>query len=106
MVIREVVLVVLIFLGRVDFRKDRLPDACHDRLAVNRCVADVDGDVLLLVRQKRVGVSISGNVVLGYQTLQRHCDFTAEVDLVRSDVVHHQNGDVVDVCLDVVNVAQ
>ena len=70
LVIGEVVLAVLEFLGRVDFPVNRLCNAGDDLRTVNRCVLDVNGNVLFLVRQEGISIAVARNVVLREKPFQ------------------------------------
>ena len=70
LVIGEVVLAVLEFLGRIYFSVNRLCNAGDDLRTVNRCVLDVDGNVLFLVRQEGIGIAVARNVVLREKPFQ------------------------------------
>ena len=105
MIVGKVVLAVFIFLCRIDFAVDRLRNALDDLCAVNRRILDVDGNILFLVREESVGIAVAGDVVLRQEAFQRSCDGCAEGDLVRVNIVNHQDGDVLNVRLDIINVA-
>ena len=104
LIIGEVVLAVFIFLCRVDFAVDRLRNALDDLCAVNRRILDVDGNILFLICQEGIGIAIAGDVVLRQKAFQRSRDGCAESNLVRVNIVNHQDGDVLDVRLDVLNI--
>ena len=105
LIVGKVILTVFIFLCRVDFAVDRLRNALDDLCAVNRRVLDVDGNILFLIRQEGVGIAIAGDVVLRQKAFQRSRDGRTEGNLVRVNIVDHQDGDVLDVRLDVLNIA-
>ena len=105
LIVGKVVFAVFIFLCRVDFAVDRLRNALDDLRAVNRCVLDVDGNILFLVCQEGIGIAIAGDVVLRQKAFQRSRDGCAEGNLVRVNIVDHQDGDVLNVRLDIFNVA-
>ena len=105
LIVGKVILAVFIFLCRIDFAVDRLRNALDDLCAVNRRVLDVDGNILFLVRQEGVGIAIAGDVVLRQKAFQRSRDGCAEGNLVRVNIVDHQDGDVLNVRLDIFNVA-
>ena len=58
------------FLGGIDFSVNGLCNAGDDLCAVNRCVLDVDGNVLFLVRQEGIGIAVARNVVLREKPFQ------------------------------------
>ena len=105
LVIGEVVLAMLEFLGGVDLAKHRLGNALGDLGGVYHRVFDVNGYILLLIRQESVGVPVAGDIVLGLEPLQGFGNRGAESNLVSADIVHHQGGDVIDVGLDVIDIA-
>ena len=105
LIVSKVILAVFIFLCRIDFTVDRLRNALNDLCAVNRRILDVDGNILFLIREESVGIAIAGDVVLRQKAFQRSRDGCAESNLVRVNIVDHQDGDVLDVRLDIFNVA-
>ena len=105
LIIGEVVLAILELLGRIDFTEHGLRDAGNDLRTVYNRVFDVNSDVLLFVGQEGIGIAISGDIVLRQQSFQRLRNRCAKCDLVSSDVFNHQDSNVVDVCLNVLNVA-
>ena len=105
LIVGKVVLAVFIFLCRIDFAVDRLRNTLDDLCAVNRRILDVDGNILFLIRQEGVGIAIAGDVVLRQKAFQRSRDGCAEGNLVRVNIVDHQDGDVLNVRLDIFNVA-
>ena len=105
LIVGEVILAVFIFLCRIDFAVDRLRNTLDDLCAVNRRILDVDGNILFLIRQEGVGIAIAGDVVLRQKAFQRSRDGRAKGNLVRVNIVDHQDGDVLDVRLDIFNVA-
>ena len=70
LVIGKVILVMLEFLGGIYFSVNRLCNAGDDLRTVNRCVLDVDGNVLFLVRQEGIGIAVARNVVLREKPFQ------------------------------------
>ena len=105
LIVGKVILAVFIFLCRIDFAVDRLRNALDDLCAVNRRILDVDGNILLLIRQEGIGIAIAGDVVLRQKAFQRSRDGRTEGNLVRVNIVDHQNGDVLDIRFDIFNVA-
>ena len=105
MIVGKVILAVFIFLCRIDFAVDRLRNTLDDLCAVNRRILDVDGNILFLIRQEGVGIAIAGDVVLRQKAFQRSRDGCAEGNLVRVNIVDHQDGDILNVRLDVLNIA-
>ena len=105
LIVGEVILAVFIFLCRVDFAVDRLRNALDDLCAVNRRVLDVDGNILFLICQEGVGIAIAGDVVLRQKAFQRSRDGRTEGDLVRVNIVNHQDSDVLDIRFDILNIA-
>ena len=105
LIVGKVILAVFVFLCRIDFAVDRLRNALDDLCAVNRRVLDVDGNILFLICQEGVGIAIAGDVVLRQKAFQRSCDGRTEGNLVRVNIVDHQDGDILDVRLDVLNIA-
>ena len=104
LIVGKVILAVFIFLCRIDFAVDRLRNALDDLCAVNRRILDVDGNILFLIRQEGIGIAIAGDVVLRQKAFQRSRDGCTEGNLVRANIVNHQDGDILDVCLDIFNV--
>ncbi len=105
LIVGKVILAVFIFLCRIDFAVDCLRNALDDLCAVNRRILDVDGNILFLVRQEGVGIAVAGDVVLRQEAFQRSRDGRTEGNLVRVNIVDHQDSDVLDVRLDIFNVA-
>ena len=105
LIVGKVVLAVFIFLCRIDFTVDRLRNALNDLCAVNRRILDVDGNILFLVREESVGIAVAGDVVLRQEAFQRSRDRCAKGNLVRVNIVDHQDGDVLNVRLDILNIA-
>ena len=104
LIVGKVILAVFIFLCRIDFAVDRLRNTLDNLCAVNRRVLDVDGNILFLVRQEGVGIAIAGDVVLRQKAFQRSRDGRAKGDLVRVNIVNHQDSDIFDVRFDVFNI--
>ena len=104
LIVGKVILAVFIFLCRIDFAVDRLRNTLDDLCAVNRRILDVDGNILFLIRQEGVGIAIAGDVVLRQKAFQRSRDGRTEGDLVRVNIVNHQDSDVLDIRLDVLNI--
>ena len=104
LIIGKVVLAVFIFLCRIDFAINRLRNTLDDLCAVNRRILDVDGNILFLICQESVGITIAGDVVLRQKAFQRSRDGRTEGDLVRVNIVNHQDSDVLDIRLDVLNI--
>ena len=104
LIVGKVILAVFIFLCRIDFAVDCLRNALDDLCAVNGRILDVDGNILFLVRQESVGITIAGDVVLRQKAFQRSRDGCTEGDLVGVNIVDHQDSDVLDIRLDVLNI--
>ena len=104
LIVGKVILAVFIFLCRIDFAVDRLRNALDDLCAVNRRILDVDGNILFLICQEGIGIAIAGDVVLRQKAFQRSRDGCAESNLVRVNIVDHQDGDVLNVRLDILDV--
>ena len=105
MIVGKVILAVFIFLCRIDFAVDCLRNALDDLCAVNGRILDVDGNILFLICQEGIGIAIAGDVVLRQKAFQRSRDGCAEGNLVGVNIVDHQNGDILNVRLDIFNVA-
>ena len=105
LVIGKVIPAMLELFGRIDFPKYRLGNALGDLGRVHHRVFDVNGDILFFIRQEGVSVPVARNIVLGLQPLQRCGYRSPESNLIRADVIHHQGGDVVNVGLDVIDIA-
>ena len=105
LIVSKVILAVFIFLCRIDFAVDRLRNALDDLCAVNRRILDVDGNILFLVRQEGIGIAIAGDVVLRQKAFQRSRNGRTKGNLVRVNIVDHQDGDVLNVRLDILNIA-
>ncbi len=69
--------------------------------AVHGSVPDLRCDILFLIREECVDAVAAGHVVLGNQAVQGCLYGLPECDLVRLDAVDHQDGDVLDVGLNV-----
>ena len=93
------------FLGRVDLTKHRLGDALGDLVGVYHRVFNVNGNILLLIRQEGISVPVAGYIVLGLKPLQGSGDRGTESNLIRADIIHHQGSDIINVGLDVIDVA-
>ena len=70
LVIGEVILVMLEFLGGIYFSVNRLCNAGDNLRTVNRCILDVNGNILFLVRQEGIGIAVARNVVLREKPFQ------------------------------------
>ena len=104
LVIGKVILTVLKFLRRIDFTIHRLGNARRHLCAVNHRITDIDGNILLFVGQKCIGVPVAGNVILRQQPLKGLRDRRSEGNLIGTNVINHQNSNVVDIRFNVVNV--
>ena len=100
----EVVLAVAVLLCRVDVGKDHVTDALHDGGGIDRRVPDFALDVLLLVGEEVVGVACPGDVVLAHQPVEGRRYSGAHGDLVRAQVIRHQDDDVVQIGLHIVDI--
>ena len=100
-----VVLVIAELLVGVDLAEHSLRNARNDLRAVNDGVLDIDSDILLFIGKESIGIAVSGDIVLRQQSLQRLCDGGAQSDLIGTNIIDHQNRDIVDVSLDILNVA-
>ena len=105
LVIGEVVSAMLEFLGWVYVPKHRLGDALGDLVGVYHRVFDVNGNILLLIRQEGISVPVAGYIVLGLKPLQGGGDRGTESNLIRADIIHHQGSDIINVGLDVIDIA-
>ena len=105
LIVGKVILAVFIFLCRIDFAVDCLRNTLDDLCAVNWRILDVDGNILFLICQEGIGIAIAGDVVLRQKAFQRSRDGCAEGNLVRVNIVDHQDGDILNVRLDIFNVA-
>lgn len=68
-------------------------------------VLNINGDVLLFISEEGVGITVSRDVVLRQKAFQRLGDRGTKSNLVSADVINHQDRDVVNVSLDVLDVA-
>ena len=101
----KVVLAVVQLVGVEDLPVDELADACGHFRGAYGGVGNGAGDLLLVVGQELVGLSAAAGVVLAHQALEGLVDGAAQVQQVGVRAVHHEDGDVLRVGLDVVHPA-
>ena len=54
-------------------------------------------NILLLIGQEVIGVIRSSNVILTKQPVQRFCNHTAQLDFIRTDIIRHQDDNVIQI---------
>ena len=64
LVIGEVILPVLVFLGGIDLSEHGTADALGDLCRIHRGVFDFHGHILFFVGEEGIGIPVAGNVVL------------------------------------------
>ena len=101
----EVILAVAIFLCLVDIGIDHLRNALDDRCGINVGILDVLLDVLLFIGQEVIIIAGSADIVLAHKPVQGFSDIFAEDDLIRADIISHQDNNVVHVGRDVIHIA-
>ena len=100
----EVITPGAILPGGVDVRKEHLGDAADDVGVGYRGVLDFALDVLFLIGQEVIGIAGTADVVLAEQAVQAVAHLFTHGDLIQPDIVRHQDDDVVQVGLDVIDV--
>ena len=105
LIIREVIFPVFEFLTDVQIPKDNLRDRLNNSSAIYGSIADISFNILLIVRQEGIGISVSRNIVLRNQTIQRLLNRLTHVDLVSTDIIHHKGRDVIYVGLNIINIS-
>ena len=100
----EVILAVTIFLCLVDIGIDHLRNALDDRCGINVGILDVLLDVLLFIGQEVISIAGSADIVLAHEPVQGLSDLFTEDDLIRADIISHQDNDVVHIGRDVIHI--
>ena len=65
----KIILVVVIFLRRIDVAKDHVPDTLHNSGGIHRRVLDFALNVLFFIGQEAVNFSGTGDVILAHQAV-------------------------------------
>ena len=91
--------------SRIDAAKERLFNALDNQGSIYRRLANGARDILLLVGEEVVRIALTCHVVLAHQTVERFLDAVLKSSLVNIHAIDHKDGDVLNVGLDVVDVA-
>ena len=91
--------------SRIDAAKERLFNALDNQGSIYRRLANGARDILFLVGKEIVRIALTCHVVLAHQTVERLLNAVLKGGLVHVHAVDHKDGDVLDVGLDVVDIA-
>ena len=91
--------------SRIDAAKERLFNALDNQGSIYRRLANGARDILFLVGKEVVRIALTCHVVLAHQAVERLLNAVLKGGLVHVHAVDHKDGDVLDVGLDVVDIA-
>ena len=76
----------------------------HDGSRIHRCISDLSLNILLFIGQEVISIARAADIVLAHQTIQGLLHLLPHDDLIHPDIIRHQDDDIVQICLDVIDI--
>ena len=101
----KVILTIAELLCCINIAEYHMCDTLYNRRGINRRILDFSLNILFFIRQEVISIARASDIVLAHQAVKGSPDLFPHDDLIHADIIRHQDNDIVQIRLDIIDIA-
>ena len=101
----KIILAIAELLCCINIAEYHMCDTLHNRRGINRRILDFSLNILFFICQEVISIARAADIILAHQTVKRAPHLFPHDNLIHADIIRHQNDNIIQICLDIINIA-